>query len=1215
MPAPVKGPAFAPGDGPVLQQYKDLARPHVDSFDWLIDTGLPLLVQSVEPIEITNPHTELTTRVWFENPSVQKPTFDGRRKENRMFPRDCREAGTTYRGALNVDVCFQTGQDPVERVQKRLGHIPIMVGSRLCHLRAMSRSELVRRGEEANDFGGYFVCNGNERVIRMLIQQKRHFVMALKRGAYQKRGPLYTDMATLVRCVRPDASSHTVRCHYLKDGSVMFAFGINRAEYFIPAGVLMKAFLDVTDKEIFDAIVCAAPAESAHANFLAERAIILLQTAGRTGLRRRAQCLEHLGAHFRVALDLPAHLSDAAAGAELLRRCVFVHLSSDHDKIALLVSMLHKLYALADRRCCEDNADALCYQEVLTPGQLLAKAVRERLEEALLGARTTANREMGVGPGAKKTDGRSFDLTQEGVRRRLADRMPDVGKKVEYLLNTGNLVSRSGLDLQQATGFTIVAEKLNFFRYLSHFRSVHRGAYFAEIRTTTVRKLLPESWGFMCPVHTPDGAPCGLLMHLAALCQVSTADLPDEATVHATIVTFLSAHGMVPATPGSLSMPPASEYTPVIVDGCCVGAVAASRAPAVEAALRAAKIQSDVTGVPADLEVAHIPFERGGRYPGMFLFTQSSRFIRPVLQLPPARRGATLSPVLPADGSPPIEMIGGLEQQCLAIKCPDGRGGGSLYMEFSHEELGPGTMLSVVASLTPFSDYNQSPRNMYQCQMAKQTMGTPAQAVDRRLDSKVYRLNTPQTPLARTQLYDRFCMDEYANGTNAVVAVLSYTGYDMEDAMILNKSSVERGAFHGTMYKCERIDLEEKGPKGSRAFRPERAPPGKVLGEKPAFRENAFGQRYPLNVPVAPDSAAALDLGAAPDQPLLHADRIDVDGLPHVGAVVWPSERYYSVADTTTGRTTGGATSGEEIAVVDHVAVVGPESGSGGRGATRANIRLRYNRNPVIGDKFASRAGQKGVLSMLWPDIDMPWIASSGIRPDLIINPNAFPSRMTIGMLIESMASKAAAMSGGFVDATPFQTSTDAAWDPVREFGDQLEAHGFQRYGEEQMVGGITGTDFKVEIFIGCVYYQRLRHMVSDKFQVRSTGPVNPLTMQPVKGRKAGGGIRLGEMERDSLIAHGAAYLLHDRLQLCSDWYATDVCAKCGSILSPTHVPTLSAMVGNRAGGGQRRGPIVCRLCNEGAHIKRIGIPFVFRYLVNEMAAMNIKLTLRVTDM
>ncbi|KAK9154421.1 hypothetical protein Sjap_001901 [Stephania japonica] len=216
----------------------------------------------------------------------------------------------------------------------------------------------------------------------------------------------------------------------------------------------------------------------------------------------------------------------------------------------------------------------------------------------------------------------------------------------------------------------------------------------------------------------------------------------------------------------------------------------------------------------------------------------------------------------------------------------------------------------------------------------------------------------------------------------------------------------------------------------------------------------------------------------------------------------------------------------------------------------QVNIRFRRPRNPIIGDKFSSRHGQKGVCSQLWPDIDLPFSGVTGIRPDLIINPHAFPSRMTIGMLLESIAAKGGSLSGKFVDATPFPGALNKAGEEssdsrVDELGPLLASYGFNYHGLEVLYSGVLGTELTCEIFIGPVYYQRLRHMVSDKFQVRSTGRVDQVTRQPIKGRKRGGGIRFGEMERDAMLAH-------DRLHTCSDHHIADVCSLCGSILTAT---------------------------------------------------------------
>jgi DNA-directed RNA polymerase I subunit RPA2 len=273
-------------------------------------------------------------------------------------------------------------------------------------------------------------------------------------------------------------------------------------------------------------------------------------------------------------------------------------------------------------------------------------------------------------------------------------------------------------------------------------------------------------------VHTPDGSPCGLLNHLAAVCSV-IVDAPDALETRKCLSVLLAANGMLPASP-SLATPPPPLYLPVLLDGTVIGSVRATGAHTLVTVLRLCKVHTD-SEVPPSLEVALIPFTDGGPYPGLYLFSSAARFARPVRQLGSA---------LLMDGE--VELIGSLEQAYLGIRCPDGGDGGSRGFSPSHEEMGPTSFLSAVASLTPWSDFNQSPRNMYQCQMAKQTMGTPLDSYIYRSDTKLYRIHTPQKPVARTQGYNNFQVDQYPLGTNAIVAVLAHTGYGGSVILIRN---------------------------------------------------------------------------------------------------------------------------------------------------------------------------------------------------------------------------------------------------------------------------------------------------------------------------------------------------------------------------------------------------------------------------------------------
>ncbi|CAN1190368.1 DNA-directed RNA polymerase I subunit 2 [Linum perenne] len=728
------------------------------------------------------------------------------------------------------------------------------------------------------------------------------------------------------------------------------------------------------------------------------------------------------------------------------------------------------------------------------------------------------------------------------------------------MLKTGRLNSRTGLDLQERAGLTVQAERLNYLRFLSFFRSVHRGTSFAGLRTTSVRKLLPESWGFLCPVHTPDGEPCGLLNHMTSCCRVTSFFDPQGAVkdffeIRKSILGVLTGLGMTSSLPRiSQAGPP--QALSVLLDGRVVGSINSSNVEKVVSSLRRLKVSAAST-IPDDLEVGYVPLSMGGAYPGLYLFTSPSRFIRPVKNIS----------IPPEDGRD-IELIGPFEQVFMEIRCSDGGNGGrNDAFPATHEEIHPTAMLSVVANLTPWSDHNQSPRNMYQCQMAKQTMGYSLQALRFRADQKLYHLQTPQTPIVRTSTYAKYCVDEYPTGTNAIVAVLAYTGYDMEDAMILNKSAVERGMFYGTIYQTETVDLSK-------------TPDQRFMRNNDSMRNN---DRTP--------------------------EFLDVDGLPFVSQLLNPGDPSYSVVNTIDRTAKVSKLKGSGAAYVDKVTV------DMKKGSLKASIRHRHPRPPIIGDKFSSRHGQKGVCSQLWPDIDMPFSGVTGMRPDLIINPHAFPSRMTIGMLLESLAAKGASLNGKFVDATPFASSTkkgDGGESLVDDLGEELKSRGFNYHGSEVLYSGVYGTELTCEIFIGPVYYQRLRHMVSDKFQVRSTGPNDQITNQPIKGRKSRGGIRFGEMERDAMIAHGASYLLHDRLHTCSDYHVADVCSKCGSVLTATFTQPSKRMVKIK---GIRPGKkITCISCKTSKGMETVAMPFVFKYLAAELASMNIKLTLNLVD-
>lgn len=980
--------------------------------------------------------------------ALGKPLVSDRDKnavERRVFPTEARERLTTYRSRLTVTIKWKVTTDEGTTREydevRECGLLPVMVKSARCNLRDMSASELVRHGEESASWGGYFIVNGNEKIVRYLVLPRRHHAINLYRPSFAKRGVSYTPYGCQIRCVRPDQSACTNTIHYLSNGGSTLRFAWRKVEYMIPLVLILKALVDASDLEIFEGLV-----QGEYDNtFLTDRVELLLRGQKTWGLQTGSQCLDYLGDKFRVVMNCPEDWTNSQVGAFLLQKVVLVHLPNPREKFRMLIFMLRKLYSMVAGTSCPDNPDSPQHHEVLLPGFLYAMIIKERFDESLQAVRLQIAQDIRQGRAKDFTSAKYFPSVLQKVNF-------DVGAKLSYFLATGNLVSPTGIDLQQTSGFTIVAEKLNYYRYLAHFRCIHRGAFFAELKTTTVRKLLPESWGFLCPVHTPDGSPCGLLNHLSHTCQIVTKTLD---TRH--ITALLSAHGMTQVFATSID---GTKNVVIQLDGRVIGWATPAKVKQLAELLRKLKTDGD-SRVPLDLEVGHVPVTKSGQYPGLYLFGSRSRFMRPVTFLQNNK----------------LDHVGTFEQvyMDIAITPEEVEKGVS-----SHIELAPTSMLSVIANLTPFSDFNQSPRNMYQCQMGKQSMGTPSTALQKRTDNKMYRLQTGQTPIVRPVLHNKYGFDSFPNGTNAIVAVISYTGYDMEDAMILNKSAHERGFGYGTVYKADIFDLKD------------------------AARSRT--------------AAPTLHFGMGRDVKEDHAWReiIDTDGLPRIGSRVKQGEALCAYVDDVTGRTKVHKYKGDETAYVDEVRVLGSDNGDSE--LQKIHIKLRIPRSPIIGDKFSSRHGQKGVCSQKFPMIDMPF-TESGMQPDVIINPHAFPSRMTIGMFVEMLAAKAGALHGMSQDATPFKFGDGDS--PGEYFGEQLRQAGYNYHGNEPMYSGITGEELRADIYTGVCLYQRLRHMVADKAQCRTTGAVDPLTRQPVKGRKRAGGIRFGEMERDALIAHG----------------------------------------------------------------------------------------------
>ncbi|UCE16087.1 MAG: DNA-directed RNA polymerase subunit B, partial [Candidatus Bathyarchaeota archaeon] len=745
-----------------------------------------------------------------------------------------------------------------------------------------------------------------------------------------------------------------------------------------------------------------------------------------------------------------------------------------------------------------------------------------------------------------------YQLERMGVKRQMvsvstAVRPGIITERLKHALATGNWG-------RGRVGITQLLDRTNHISTLSHLRRLQSPLSRSQ-PNFEARDLHPTHWGRLCPNETPEGSNCGLVKNLALSACISVGTNSEK--VRQTLYQM----DVIPVKESNENLRIAGAKT--FVDGKLIGYSASPRE--LVAQLRT-KIRNGE--ISTEVNVVYFSKSQGGREE-IYVNCDVGRVRRPLIvvengvaKLQPEhiekiRSGEWTWNDLISRGI--IEYIDAEEEENVfaAMNFKE------ITLEHTHVEIAPYTMLGICASLIPYAEHNQSPRNSYEAAMAKQALGIHETNFLLRVDSRSHILHYPQKPLFDTKPTGIIGYDLRPSGQNCVVAVISFEGYNMEDALIFNKASIERGLGRSTFYRLYEAECRQYlGGLRDRFVTPE-----------PGIRGYRGEQYYRL---LEMDGIIGLESEIAGGDVL-------------IGRMSPPRflEEYkeFEVKGPTL-RDTSIDLRPAETGVVDDVFITESREGS-----KLVKVRVRNQRILELGDKFASRHGQKGIIGMIVPQEDMPF-SSEGIVPDIIINPHAIPSRMTIGQFLESMAGKVAAARGKLADGTPFIN------EKPEKLKQELIDLGFSHTGREVLYNGVTGERFLVDIFMGIVYYQKLHHMVADKIHARARGQVQMLTRQPTEGRARGGGLRFGEMERDCLIGHGAAMLLRDRLLEESDKYLLYVCENCGYI----------AFYDIK----QRRH--VCRLCEEKAHISPVIVSYAFKLLLQELMSLCVAPRLKLKE-
>ena len=1117
----------------------------------------------VAPLNPTQVKHEYEVAITFKNVALRKPTiFENNGAILPMMPTDARMRNLTYASPLFVDVHVKTTfidntKGGERQVRERLfpnvhmGKIPVMVGSKYCLLHDQKHISPRIIGECAEDFGGYFIVSGGERVIisQERMSENRPVVFRNNRNSNKELEVIEVKSIGPDNDQVPKSNGVKIMYHPKNPQIHLLRATMPRIKTDIPLWILFRALGVLADKDILD-LILGPEGDSTFDTIMDES----IQEA--VDVQTQEQAFAWMSSHVN---SWSSRTVRQMKMDDILNTELFPHIGLDksfyYAKACYLAHMVRKVLWVSSNRIPNDDRDGYPNKRVDLPGFLLANLFRTYFTTKMIkDIRSSLAKE--IHGGGWRANGSFEDiLNVSNINKVIKSVIMEVGMKTS--LATGNFGSAK-IGGPSKIGVSQVLNRLNYISGVSHLRRISTPIEKTG-KLVAPRKLHNTQWGYICPSETPEGHSVGVVKNMSSTSIVSIYSNPK------TVKEFIDTLG----TLNPLEMTSVSEKhtsTRMFLNGAWIGTIAIADTLPTLKRLQLAKrtgrihIQTGIIWRPALREI--------------WLTTEAGRMLRPLFvvdalkEIAADKTGKLLKEIesckrweevllwLSPSGNTLVEYIdpGETESSYIAMKMADAVAPNA--SDYTHAEIHASTALGTLASNIPFPDHNQSPRNSYQCAMGKQSMGMFALNFRERFDAMAHLLCYPQVPFVSPFMSKFYGAQKMPCGQNIIVAIMTYTGYNQEDSVMINRGSLDRGLFRSIFYRTYK-DEERKNQSSGEEER--------FLRPDPSMTKQMKNGNY--------DKLD--DSGFVPEQAYVDTDDILIGKVvplrvPTGMVIPVGSKKYRDVSRTMRNN---------EIGWVDRIF-----KNRNGEGYSFAKVRMRQDRIPEIGDKFSSRHGQKGTVGMILNPEDMPQTAS-GLVPDIIINPHCIPSRMTIAQLMETLLGKMGCELGCLGDGSPFNDVTLEGITKIMR--DNL---GMEPQGNEILYNGFTGRQMETSIFMGPCYYQRLRHCSADKMHSRSSGPLVMLTRQPAEGRAREGGLRFGEMERDAVAAHGITEFTKERLMECSDLFRCWSCQDCGLI----------AIVNPREGIWN------CRGCGNTTNFSAIEIPYAYKLLLQELETMCI---------